>query len=149
MTAGTKWVTAIGVLLGGNVIAMVVLALVANIGHSEVIPEYYDQAVHYDDALDQGARNHALGWHAELSIVAGQLEVTLRDGRGALLAGAAVSAAGYPRAHASERIMRALTPTGPGRYRGVFDDQLGVHDVTLTVERGHDRYTQQLAVEAR
>jgi hypothetical protein len=40
MTARTKWTLAIVGLLLGNVIAMVTLATVANIGKSQVLPSY-------------------------------------------------------------------------------------------------------------
>lgn len=40
MTAGQKWLCAIGGLLAANVIAMVILAVVAHHGASRVIPAY-------------------------------------------------------------------------------------------------------------
>jgi hypothetical protein len=41
MTPRSKWLLAIAGLLVANVIAMVILAVVANVGGSRVIPSYY------------------------------------------------------------------------------------------------------------
>ena len=43
LSARTKWILAIVGLLVGNVIAMVVLAIAANVGGSKVIPAYYEE----------------------------------------------------------------------------------------------------------
>jgi len=42
MTARTKWTLAIVGLLLGNILAMVTLATLANIGKSQVVPSYYE-----------------------------------------------------------------------------------------------------------
>ena len=55
MTPRLRWILAIAGLLGGNVIAMVILAVVANNGGTQVIPAYYDKAAHYDDELTDSA----------------------------------------------------------------------------------------------
>ena len=44
MSPRTKWILAIVGLLVGNVLAMVALAVAANVGKSEVIPSYYESA---------------------------------------------------------------------------------------------------------
>lgn len=149
MSATTKWVTAIVSLLSVNVIAMVILATVATNGTTQVIPAYYDRAVHYDDAIDQAARNRVLGWHATAKLVGGQVAVDVRDPSGAVVRGH-VHVTGYQRAHAADKIDVDLAPGADGEYRGtVPSSRAGVHDLTIVVERGGDRFVQQAAIEAR
>ena len=50
MSAGAKWIAAVVGLLGGNVLAGVVLIGAAHHGASRVLDGYYEHAVHYDDA---------------------------------------------------------------------------------------------------
>jgi nitrogen fixation protein FixH len=147
--AGTKWILAIVGLLAANMIAMVVLATAARIGHSEVIPDYYEQATHYDDALAQLETNRQLGWRVAATIERGELEVAVADRAGAPIGDATVRASGLPRAHASERFDRALDVRGDGRYAGAIDAYAGVHDVTVVVERGGATYVEHAVVVAR
>lgn len=42
MSARTRWTLAIVGLLVGNIVAMVILATVAHVGQSTVIPDYYE-----------------------------------------------------------------------------------------------------------
>lgn len=114
MTPKTRWTLAIVGLLAGNVLAMTTLATVANVGHSEVIPDYYDQSTRYDDTMAAAAASRALGWRVEATLVDGSLSVAVHDGAGAPLAGATVRASGYPRAHAHERFDVPLVARGPG-----------------------------------
>jgi nitrogen fixation protein FixH len=149
MTATVRWVVAIACLLGANVAAMITLALVASFGGSEVIADYYEKGVHYDDALDRAARSQALGWHANATIGNGALEITVRDRHDTPIEGARVHARGYPRAHASQRLDLELLGIGAGRYRILATTPAGVHDLAITVVRAGDSFTEQLAVEAR
>lgn len=148
MTPKTRWIVAILVLLGGNVGAMITLAIVANVGHSEVIPNYYEQSTHYDDTLHAAEVSRALGWHVHATLSDGSLEVTVRDAAGAPLVDARVRASGYPRAHSYEVIDVALTAIAAGSYRGVADRTLGLHDLAITVERDGKTFSQRVVVEA-
>lgn len=148
MTPKTRWIVAIVALLGGNVIAMVILAFVAHVGQSEVIPNYYEQATHYDDTLRAAEVSRALGWHVDATLTNGALEVTVRDASGAPLTNARVRASGYPRARAHERIDVALTAGAEGRYGGLADRTLGLHDLSIVVERDGKTFSQHVLVEA-
>lgn len=127
MSAKTKWIAAIVGLLAANLIAMGVLLGAARTDGSQVIPHYYDRAVHYDDAIDQAARNRALGWHVTASWD-GTIVADVRDRDGQPLRDARVDIAKFPRI--------------PGQQRGVYD-------VTIKVTRGHDTYIERTTVEAR
>jgi nitrogen fixation protein FixH len=150
---GTRWIVAIVALLAINVIAGVILAVAATNGHTQVIPAYYERAVHYDDALDEATRSTALGWRAHAEIVGQAIAVDVRDASGAPLGGsgeAVVRVTGYQRAHASDVIDTALVLGSDGRYHGsLLGARRGVYDVAISVERGHDRFVQRAAIEAR
>jgi nitrogen fixation protein FixH len=149
VTAKTRWTLAIVGLLAGNVLAGFVLFAIAHHGASQVIPHYYDKAVHYDDALDQAAENRALGWSVAASIDHGVVTARVHDRAGEPLAGARVRVEGYPRAHAERHFAGDLMAAGAGVYLGPRAHDQGWTDLTVTVERGADRYVRRFAVEAR
>jgi nitrogen fixation protein FixH len=143
-----RWIAGIIGLLAGNVVAMAILATVAHDGASQVIPDYYERAAHFDDALASAAAAHALGWHADLSIGIDAVEVRLRDASGAAVDGAKVRVSGYQRAHASEALDVELAAVGGGRYRAAIEARTGVHDLVITAERDGDRFTQRSSIDA-
>ncbi|HEU4734764.1 MAG TPA: FixH family protein [Kofleriaceae bacterium] len=150
MTPRRSWLLAIAGLLAANVIAMVVLAVAANDGATQVIPAYYDKAAHYDDELDRAEASRRLGWHAEVSIANGAIDVVMSDASGAPVDGATVRVTGYQRAHAAEALDLALPASQPGgHYRGPVGSRPGWHDLTVSAERGGARYLQHVAIEAR
>lgn len=149
MSARLRWIIAIVALLGGNVIAMVVLAVVAGTGANQVIPAYYDKAVNYDDEMARATASAALGWRAEVAMVGGALEVTVTDAAGRAIDGATVRVTGYPRAQVGDALDVALPAVGAGRYRGTVRERTGWHDLTVFAERAGARYSQHVAVEAR
>lgn len=127
MTAATKWIVAIVGLLVANLIAMVVLVSAARTNSSQVIPAYYERAVKYDDAIDQAAKNRELGWTVSARWD-GRFVADVRDREGRPLADA--------------RIAIDSAARTPGQTRGL-------HDLTITVERGGDRFVQRATVEAQ
>jgi len=149
MTPAMRWWLVIGGLLVGNVIAMGVLAVVASDGSTQVIPAYYDRAVHFDDEIDRASASRALGWHVEVAIAAGEIDVTMSDASGHAVDGARVRVTGYQRAHAGEPIDVELARVGGGRYRAGLRERRGWHDLTVVAERGDAHYQQRVAVEAR
>jgi nitrogen fixation protein FixH len=143
-----KWIVGIVGLLAANVIAMVILAVTANAGKAQVIPAYYEQAVRYDDVLAETANSRALGWRVDASIVAGSLDVIVRDANGAAITGATAKVSGYLRTHADAPFEIALA--GADRYRAALPTSAtGWYDLVIIVERGRDRFTRRLSIEAR
>jgi len=138
-----KWILGIVGLLAANVIAMVILAVTANSGRAQVIPSYYDQALKYDDVLDEAARSAKLGWHVDAVIEHGVVTVTVRDAAGAPIRDANVRVRGYLRTHADAPFDlqgdKVALPTAAA----------GWYDLVVVVERGGDRHTRKLSVEAR
>lgn len=144
-----RWIFAIVGLLGVNVIAMVILAIAANNGGTQVIPAYYDKAAHYDDEMARSVVSQALGWHADVAMTAGAIDVTVRDAAGGAIEGAKVRVTGYQRAHADEPLDVVLLTSGPGRYRAGFRERRGWHDLVVVADRGGAHYTQRVVVEAK
>jgi nitrogen fixation protein FixH len=149
MTARWKWLLAIVGLLAANVIAMVTLAVVANRGGAQIIPDYYAKATHYDDELDSSSRSRALGWRVDVAVTGSVVDATVVDGAGAPIAGAAVHLTGYQRAHAAEAVEIALVATAPGHYRGAMPARRGWYDLVTRIDARDAHYTSRLVVEAR
>ena len=148
MSAKRNWTLAIIGLLGGNLIAMAIIAVVAHTDQAQIIPAYDVQAANYDDTMDEAARSRALGWSATAELHAGAVEVRVLDARGAAMPDARVQVRGYPRAHADARFDVALVALGDGRYRAPLR-ATGWHDLTIVVERGGTAFSQRAVVEAQ
>jgi nitrogen fixation protein FixH len=149
MSAAMKWTIVIVVLLAGNIAAMVFLAAVASATSPDIVPDYYNRAARYDDAIDEAARSRALGWSTEVQLARTSVEVSVRDKNGSPLDGAVVRVSGYPRAHATRTIDVTLVASGPGTYRATVPETVGVHDLTVVVEHRSERFTTPAIAEAR
>lgn len=148
MSSGAKWIAIVIALLLGNILAMVVLIGASHHGGSRVLPGYYDKAVHYDDQLDQDARNRALAWRVDVELRDGVATVTARDAAGMPIEHAHVHVDGSERASSARAITGDLVATRAGEYRARLGGA-GWIDLSITIDRGADRYVHQLAVQAR
>lgn len=148
ISAGAKWISIVVALLAGNVLAGVVLIGASHHGGSRVIEGYYEQAVHYDDAIDQAAADRRLAWHVGVTITNGVATVTASDATGQPLAGAHVQLAGIERKASARVLAGELVATREGEYRARVGGA-GWVDVAITIERGRDRYVHRFALEAR
>ena len=148
MSAKTNWTLAIVGLLGGNLLAMGVLATTAQSKQAQIIPAYDVAAANYDDTMAEAERSRALGWSATTELHGGQVEVRIMDAAGLALRDAQVRVLGYPRAHAIDRFDVELVALGDGRYRAPLP-AMGWHDLTIVVERGAQAFSQRMAVEAQ
>jgi nitrogen fixation protein FixH len=149
MTARSKWPFAIAGLLAVNVIAAVTLAVLANRGGAEVIPDYYAKASHYDDELARSAMSQALGWRVEVALAGTRIDATVSDAAGKPIEAARVRITGYQRAHASELIDVELIATYAGHYRGAVPGRAGWYDLVASVEAGDAHFTRRVVAEAR
>ncbi|HEU0035840.1 MAG TPA: FixH family protein [Kofleriaceae bacterium] len=147
MSPGARWLLAIGGLLVANIVAMVILTVSAHADQAQIIPAYYDQAVHYDDAIDTAAQSRKLAWQADTKLRDGAIDIAVRDASGAPLTDAHVRVSGYQRAHAAQRYDLVLGMIAPGRYRVPARLERGVHDVTVTIERGTERFVDRVSTE--
>ena len=134
MNPTTKWILAIVGLLAGNMVAMGVLIAASHDGGSQVIPQYYEKAVHYDDQIDQAKRNAKLGWTIAAEAQGDALVITGAP------ADATVHVTGYPRAHADRTFALAGTRAPLPAH--------GILDLTIAVDRGADHFVQRQMLEA-
>lgn len=149
MTAHWKWLSAIAGLLAANVIAMVILAVVASRGGAQVIPDYYARATHHDDEQASSSRSLALGWRVDVSVAGAVINASVADASGAPITGAAVHITGYQRAHASDVVDIVLAATGGGDYRGAMPARRGWYDLVARVDARGVRYTDRVVLEVR
>lgn len=148
MSAGLKWVIAIVGLLVANVVAMGVLVAASSHDRPQVIPGYYERAVHYDDAIDQAAHNHRLGWQVTPTWDS-YLAVDVRTRDGAPLRDARVTVTGAGRGAGARTLDTALVEHAPGSYRiALASAHRGLHDLTIVVEQGGDVFVTRATVEA-
>lgn len=147
MTSQVKWILAIGGLLAVNVIACVVLAVVAGSDTSQVIPDYYAKASHYDDQMARAAASQRLGWQLDVAVIGEALDASLRDANGQPIDGATVRITGYPRAHATEKLDIALQPRD-GRYRAARPVRRGWYDLVVDIDARGAHDTRTIAIEA-
>jgi nitrogen fixation protein FixH len=149
MTACWKWLIAIAGLLVANMIAMVILAVIANRGGAQVIPDYYVRATHYDEELASSTRSQALGWRVDVAVAGDTVDATVVDASGSAITGATVRITGYQRAHASDVVDVVLTAADAGRYRGAMPGRRGWYDLVVRVDARGESYTRRLVVERR
>ncbi len=149
MSAKLTWTIAIVGLLAGNIVAMIVLMMAAGSASPAIVPDYYERAAHFDTAIDDARRSASLGWTTHQVVSPTGIEVRVADRDGAPLGDATVRVTGYARAQATRQIDVTLVATGPGTYRAGLASTAGVHDLTIVVERGADRFVASTTVEAQ
>lgn len=147
MTATRNWLIAIGGLLAANVIGVTTMAVIANAGGAQVIPDYDVKASRFDAEMTRDAANRRLGWQAAIAITGDAIEARIRDADGRAIEGAHVEVTGYHRAHAAVPFDVVLAATGDA-YRGAFAGRRGWYDVEVAVDARGAHFTQQLAIEA-
>lgn len=140
MNATVRWILIIVALLVSNVIAMGFLVLASSTSRAEVIPDYYTKAARFDDAIDQAAKNRALGW--TLDVQAG-LSIEVRDARGPIT-GARVHATAVSRAKGRTTVLELVEREG--RYVVAYRAH-GLEDLEIVVERGGERFTAHATIE--
>jgi nitrogen fixation protein FixH len=148
-SAGKRWLFVIAGMLGANVVATVVLAATAHSGASQVIPDYYDRAVHYDATLEIEARDRALGWTVHSALRDGALVITVRDAAGAPVVATHSHVTGYQRAYADDPFELELAPGIAGELAVAFPTRAGVYDLVIVIDRGDARYVQRASIEVR
>ncbi len=148
MSAKTNWTLAIIGLLGGNLLAMGVLAVTANSDQAQIIPAYDVAAAHFDDTMAEAERSRVLGWSATTEMRANRIEVRIVNAAGDAILDARVRVHGYQRSRAVDRFDVELTAVGNGTYQAPLR-ATGWHDLTIVVERGSLAFSQRMSVEAQ
>ena len=156
MKRGLGWPIGMAVILLLTVAANVGVIMVANDDPSFAVePDYYQKAVHWDDAMAQARANESLGWRLEpsLSLSAGapaRLVVRLSDSSGAPLAGATLTVQAMHNARAAEVFAATLAPADvAGAYRAELPlERAGQWELRFEVTRGAERFTARTRIEA-
>jgi nitrogen fixation protein FixH len=131
-----------------GVLTMVTIA--ARDRNFSVEPNYYEKAVHWDDAARERDHARELGWSVTTAIRDRSLVVNLATALGAPLEGASISGEYFHQAHTREHSNVTLTAVSPGRYEcpvGVL--RPGFFQVRLQIVRGPERVCVIETVEAR
>ncbi|RYZ02429.1 MAG: hypothetical protein EOO73_31940 [Myxococcales bacterium] len=151
--AGALWAWVPGLLLTSMLTGLGVLVwLAVDDPHFALEPNYYDKAVHWDQARARASTSLALGLATTVSPALYKaadgsidLEVAVDDRTLARFAGAAVELEAFPNAYAAQVQRLTLHEAAPGVYRGKLErGVLGLWELRLKVSRGSERFEQTL-----
>ena len=97
-------------LLAAMLVGLVSMAAIAtNDPGFAIETNYYDKAVHWDQARAQAERDERLGFHLALaSFASDTLELTLVDAAGKPISGARLSAEAFPLARSNSSTLRSV-----------------------------------------
>jgi len=143
-TADWVWPGAvIGLILLGMTMTFGILYASRVDGGPEVIPDYYDRAVVWDDMAAERAASEALGWTASIERPdEGQLRLTVRNADGEPISGVhgTVTLMRPHRAAAVEVIPFRVDASNSAVDIPVTAHGSGLWDVHIEARRGKDRY---------
>lgn len=98
-------------------------------------PDYYAKALSWDERAGAVARPRAEGWSWSVAGHGRLVTVTVADGAGEPLAGAAVEATAFHATTALDRHAVGFVETAPGVYRGSLPEQrAGVWELRFEIE---------------
>lgn len=144
------WPGLVFALLGAQLVLVIVAIYLSTSDPSVVVePNYYQQALHWDEHAAQLRTNAALGWSLTLDVapradLRGQRELTatLLNRDDTPLDGATVSIMLFHHARGHDRTDLTLTAAGDGRYVALAPlRRAGLWQFRCTVQRGPDTFT--------
>ncbi len=137
------------VLLATNISIVSITALYAVSDTSFAIePDYYKQAVNWDQTVAQRERNRDLGWAAVMptSISSQPVVLRLHDRAGQPVSGARVEMIAFHNAHSGNRLSTSLVEIDPGMYRSTESlVRSGSWEVRISATRAGETFTAVLA----
>lgn len=154
--AGRLWAWTPAILLGSMLLGLGTLAYIAiDDPHFALEPNYYDKAVHWDQARSEARGSDALGLKVALSaplVVSseGKLDVVLdvRAELGLTLAGAELELEAFPNAYAGHVQRVALQKKAPGVYAAQISRAItGLWELRIVIKQGALRYSRVLRVD--
>lgn len=147
------WPMFIIALLLMGMVATMYTVVIANRTPPQVVENYYEKALAWDEQQAQTAASEALGWTLNLSVegqTAGPraIAVSLRDASGALL----TDLTGTIRAHRPDQIGAQAEQPLTVRADGTYEVQMtlpktGLWDFEVIAERHDERFTQTVRRE--
>lgn len=146
--AGRAWIAGVVVILGATVAANFYMLRVAGADPSFAVePDYYRQALNWDDELAQREHNAALGWTSTPQVATGgdgatALRLRLTDGSGTHVAGARVRVRAFPIARSADILEATLADGADGLYAAALPmHRAGMWELRVEAVRGSDRFT--------
>lgn len=116
-------------------------------GGAQIVEDYYDAALDFDETRAARAASDALGWTAAVSVGACEgglcpVEVTVRDRDGAPVEGlSGVVRASRPQEATAAARLPLSSSEAPGVYRQLMPVSAdGLWDFALDAQRGDDRF---------
>jgi nitrogen fixation protein FixH len=144
------WPGMIFVLIGINVCIVMLTVVLAHSDRSLAIePDYYQQAVEWNQTAAQQRINAALGWKVNVSIAPDRtgpfvIEAIIRDHQGAPIEQALVSAIAFSSLRSADRIAITLKEGLAGVYGAPLPSAhpiMGTWEVRCTIRRGDTVFT--------
>ena len=144
------WVGLILALLGGQIVLMGVMTLLAISDRSFAVePDYYQKGLHWDATAAQRRENARLAWSAEIELgddvsVLGERTVTctLTDSAKEAIGGATIELIAFSHARASQRTAATLAAAGNGAYQTTLRLRHdGLWEFRLVARRGEETFT--------
>ena len=113
----------------------------------QVIPDYYERSVSFDDVYQARQASRALGWSVDVELHASHGELVVEDADGAPVDGA-VGALTYFRPSLAEPVATVdliEVSDAPGTYHfESVDDLAGSWNLDIALERGDDQFLTRL-----
>jgi nitrogen fixation protein FixH len=148
MTLPRRWMFVPIGLLSLNALVMVVLVTASSWHPPEVVPQYYERAVAWDQAVAAAQAAEDLGWKIDVALDHGGASVRAHDGAGRPVARAHVTLTGFHRGYPDRRAQLDLTTDAVGDARGVPRDGVnawratpGWYEVEIAIKRGAISYS--------
>jgi nitrogen fixation protein FixH len=107
----------VGLLLFNITASMTILYFAQSDGGPEVIPDYYERSVQFNDQMLANQASAATGWSVELELYDVYGELTALDADGQPLVGLEGTVSFYRPERAQALGMAEVVATGPGEYR--------------------------------
>jgi hypothetical protein len=150
MKGGAFWAAVPVVLLGSLTTGLGIAAWIASDDPSFAVERnYYDKAVHFDQAREQAQKNASLGWRVELDTKAVgsniQLLVLVKDKDGLPIRDAAITVEAFANARAKDVVIARFVPE-PGAPQSARLPLIfaGLWELRFTVEARGERFTETL-----
>lgn len=142
-------------LLGASLVGWVVMTrLAVNDPGFAVEKDYYRKASHFDERKAAEAASQKLGWTVSAlrleALPSGQARVrmSLRDGQGAPLTGAHVTASAAAIARSASETSLTFRSTAPGEYEAdLAPARRGLWEMKVSAQLGDARFVQTLRAE--
>lgn len=143
---GAFWPAAIVGLLAMNMVIVGITVFYATTDPSVAVePNYYDKAVHWDQAAAQEQVNHRLGWRIDVSVsTPGMLTVKVADASGTAVDEAQIEIVAFHNARSGDRQLLHPESQGAGVYAApIRIDMDGDWHFRVKVHRASDTFTSE------